>query len=54
MPDNTYQNTAIFQKANLIRRQAAYRNWHRHKSQSYILRTQLGFDGVKVLVLKLV
>ncbi|WP_052055664.1 hypothetical protein [Myxosarcina sp. GI1] len=48
MPDNTdYPNATIFQKANLIRRQAAYRNWHRHKSQRYILRTQLGFAGLK-------
>ena len=31
-------------KANLVRRQSAYRLWHRQKSQSYILRTQLGFD----------
>jgi hypothetical protein len=35
------------QKANLIRRQAAYRLWHRQQSQSYILRTQLGFDRLK-------
>ena len=31
------------QKADLIRRQAAYRIWHRQESQRYILRTQLGF-----------
>ena len=38
---------SILQKANLIRRQAAYRFWHRQKSQRYILRTQLGFDRLK-------
>ncbi|HHP7229713.1 MAG TPA: hypothetical protein ACFCUY_02510 [Xenococcaceae cyanobacterium] len=36
--------SSLFQQANLIRRQATYRLWHRHKSQRYILRTQLGFD----------
>lgn len=35
---------SILKKANLIRRQAAYRHWHRHQSQRHILRSQLGFD----------
>ncbi|MDJ0535379.1 MAG: hypothetical protein QNJ70_23325 [Xenococcaceae cyanobacterium MO_207.B15] len=39
--------SSILQKANLIGRQNAYRLWHRHQSQSYILRTQLGFNGLK-------
>lgn len=39
--------SSMYQKVNLIRRQAAYRLWHRRKSQRYILRTQLGFDRLE-------
>ena len=47
MSQENVTHIANMQKANLIRRQTAYRLWHRHKSQSYILRTQLGFDRFK-------
>ena len=40
-------HSPILHKANFIRRQTTYRLWHRHKSQRYILRTQLGFDRLK-------
>ncbi len=43
---NTFQDSTL-QKANLIRRQASYRLWHRQKSQRYILRNQLGFDQLE-------
>jgi hypothetical protein len=38
------QTSSVFQTANLRYRQINYRHWHRHQSQSYILRTQLGFN----------
>ncbi|GAB4541212.1 MAG: hypothetical protein Tsb0014_32940 [Pleurocapsa sp.] len=47
MSQDNISHVSIMQKANLIRRQSAYQLWHRQKSQSYILRTQLGFNRVK-------
>jgi hypothetical protein len=35
---------SAFDRANFSQRQTVYRYWYRYKSQSYILRTQLGFE----------